>query len=90
MYLVISYDIKDDKRRLKVHKTLKDYGLWVQYSVFECHVTNVQYLYLRHRLKQLLDDEEDSIRFYRLCKTCKQKIERIGGIVPHAGVTVVV
>lgn len=91
MYLVISYDIKDDKRRLKVHKTLKDYGLWVQYSVFECHVTKVQYLYLRHRLKQLLDDdEEDSIRFYRLCEQCKQKIERIGGIVPREGKTVIV
>lgn len=90
MYLVISYDIKDDKRRLNIHKVLKNYGLWVQYSVFECDLKKTEYLYLRHRLKQLLDDEEDSIRFYRLCETCKPKIERIGGIVPREGVTVVV
>ncbi len=91
MYLVISYDIKDDKRRLNIHKALKDYGTWVQYSVFECNLKKTEYLYLRHRLKQLLgDDNEDSIRFYRLCEECQRKIERIGGSVPREGVTVVV
>ncbi len=83
MYIVISYDIKDDKRRGKIHKALKDYGAWVQYSVFECDLNRINYLYLRHRLKKLLDENgEDSIRFYGLCEECKRKIERLGGIIP--------
>ncbi len=91
MYIVISYDIQNDKRRTKIHKALKDYGQWVQYSVFECHLKKEEFLKLRHRLKKLLeDDETDSLRFYLLCEECKQKVERIGGIVPQDGKTVVV
>lgn len=36
MFYLISYDIPDDRRRVRVAKTLKDYGDRVQYSVFEC------------------------------------------------------
>jgi len=43
MYVVISYDIPEDKRRTKIHKTLKSYGQWMQYSVFECDLTETQY-----------------------------------------------
>ena len=83
MYLVISYDIQSDRRRNKVHKALKNYGSWIQYSVFECDISKVDYLRLRHQLKKLIDpDGKDSLRFYLLCEECKRKIERIGGITP--------
>ena len=81
MYLVISYDIQSDKRRTKIHKTLKNYGSWIQYSVFECDIEKADYLCLRHQLGQLTTDE-DSLRFYVLCESCERKIERIGGITP--------
>jgi len=81
MYLVISYDIQNDKRRTKIHKTLKNYGSWIQYSVFECDIDKTDYLRLRHQLEQLTA-EEDSLRFYLLCENCQRKIERIGGITP--------
>lgn len=91
MYLVISYDIKNDRRRTKVHKALKDYGTWVQYSVFECRLTRTEFLTLRHRLQHLLDDDGDeSIRFYGLCEECQRKIERIGGITPRDDQTTVI
>jgi CRISPR-associated protein Cas2 len=79
MYLVISYDIPEDKRRTKVHKILKSYGQWMQYSVFECDLTDPQYAKLRSRLDRLIRPEEDSIRFYPLCVCCQKKVERIGG-----------
>lgn len=83
MYIVISYDIQNDKRRTKIHKALKDYGAWIQYSVFECDLKREEFLKLRHRLKKLLADEEgESVRFYPLCEECRQKIERIGGVFP--------
>jgi len=82
MYVVISYDIQADKRRLAIHKALKDYGVWVQYSVFECDLKKEEFLKLRQRLKKLISGEaEDSIRFYLLCEACQPKIERIGGVV---------
>ena len=36
MFLVVSYDIPDDRRRTKLHRHLKGFGMRVQYSVFEC------------------------------------------------------
>jgi CRISPR-associated protein Cas2 len=79
MFIVVTYDIPEDKRRTKVHSLLKSYGQWMQYSVFECEVTAAQYAKLRSRLEKLLKPETDSIRFYSLCACCQGKIERIGG-----------
>ncbi len=79
MYIVVSYDISEDKRRTKIHKILKSYGQWMQYSVFECSLTDTQYAKLRSRLSKVIKPDEDSIRFYFLCACCQRKVERIGG-----------
>lgn len=79
MFVVISYDISEDKRRTKVHSLLKSYGQWMQYSVFECDLTKAQYAKLRDRASKLIQPETDSIRFYFLCECCHRKVERIGG-----------
>lgn len=79
MYIVVSYDIPEDKRRTKIHKILKSYGQWMQYSVFECNLDASQYAKLRSRLSKLIKPEQDSVRFYFLCGCCQAKVERIGG-----------
>lgn len=79
MHVVITYDISEDKRRTKIHKVLKSYGQWMQFSVFECALTKTEYVRLRERLNKLIRAEEDSIRFYFLCECCHHKVERIGG-----------
>ena len=35
-FVLVCYDIPDDRRRTKVMQTLLDFGRRVQYSVFEC------------------------------------------------------
>ena len=79
MFVIVSYDITEDKRRTKIHDILKSYGQWMQYSLFECDLTKTQYAKLRSRLQKIIDPETDSIRFYFLCGCCQNKIERIGG-----------
>lgn len=64
--MVISYDISDDKRRTKVMKAMEDFGKRVQYSVFECNLTSGQLETLQKRLRPLVKDKTDSIRFYFL------------------------
>ncbi|OPX19386.1 MAG: CRISPR-associated endonuclease Cas2 [Desulfobacca sp. 4484_104] len=79
MFVVISYDIEDDRRRTKVRQTLRDYGKWVQFSVFECNLPRPQFERLRHQLASLICmDRQDSIRFYFLCENCQGKIARLG------------
>ncbi len=83
MHILISYDVPEDKRRTKIHKILKSYGQWMQYSVFECtDLTDTQYAKLRSRLGKVIKPEADSILFFPLCACCQAKIERIGGVAP--------
>ncbi len=66
MFIIVSYDIPDDRRRTKVMKTLKDFGSHVQYSVFECDLTPETYRRMRKKLDELVDKKEDNVRFYVL------------------------
>jgi CRISPR-associated protein Cas2 len=81
-YVVVSYDISEDNRRTKIHSILKSYGQWVQYSVFECNLTDTQYAKLRSRLAKVIMTG-DSVKFYFLCACCQGKVERIGGEPPR-------
>jgi len=84
-FIVVSYDIPDDRRRTRVCHLLKDYGQRVQYSVFECQLRPQDLKRLRERLRPLLDLAEDDVRFYRLCEVCLPKA-RIWGPSPRQGV----
>jgi CRISPR-associated protein Cas2 len=79
MHVVVTYDVPENKRRTKIHKVLKSYGQWMQFSVFECNLTEAEYTKLRLRLAKLIKPDQDSIRFYFLCACCQGKVERIGG-----------
>jgi CRISPR-associated protein Cas2 len=89
-FYVVAYDIPDDRRRTKIHKTLSGFGQWTQFSLFECHLTDKQYLQLRQRLDQHLKPDEDSLRFYALCAGCLAKVETVGGEKPSDAVTIIV
>lgn len=83
MFLVISYDIIDNKRRLKVSNTLLDYGgQRVQKSVFEVHITPKNFGQLEERLQTCYNEEEDSIRIYLLCENCQPKVKMLGVAEP--------
>ncbi|MCL6432268.1 MAG: CRISPR-associated endonuclease Cas2 [Anaerolineae bacterium] len=80
---VVAYDIPDDKRRTKVHKTLEGFGRWTQYSLFECYLSDKEMVILRGRLDGLLKPSEDSVRFYPLCAGCEGRVETIGSEKPR-------
>ncbi len=76
---VVSYDIVSDRLRSKVAKVLLGYGKRVQYSVFECHVSQKNFEELYKKLALLMVDvDEGSIRFYHLCGKCEQEIQELG------------
>ncbi len=77
-FVVISYDIPEDRRRTKVMKTLKNYGAHVQYSVFECQLEENELKALRRKLVRLVRPG-DSIRLYFIGRDDIQRIEVLGG-----------
>lgn len=82
-FYVIAYDIPDDRRRTRIHKILRGFGRWTQYSVFECHLTDKQLVLLRARLDRHIKPGEDSVRIYQLCSSCMRKVETIGSPKPE-------
>jgi CRISPR-associated protein Cas2 len=78
MFVVVSYDIPDNKRRRKIMKTMEGFGYRAQYSVFECRLTAQQLARLRERLEALIVEEQDDVRFYLLCKQCVPRIVLLG------------
>jgi CRISPR-associated protein Cas2 len=82
MLYVIAYDIGNDRRRTRVHKTLCGFGEWTQYSLFECHLDEREMVALRGKLDAELEPE-DSVRFYPLCAACVRKVETLGSAPPE-------
>ena len=78
MFAVVCYDIPDDRRRTKIGKILEGYGSRVQWSVFECDLTEKQMQKLKEKLAKVTG-KEDTLRYYYLCALCLQKIEVING-----------
>jgi CRISPR-associated protein Cas2 len=82
-WVAVTYDIANDRRRLKVMKTLEGYGRRVQYSVFECELRPADLERLRRRLEGLIQAEEDDVRFYPLCESCLGKVITLGRAQTH-------
>jgi len=79
---LISYDIPDNKRRTKVANALEDYGQRVQFSVFEVWLDHNTKRELTQRLKRVINEEEDSVRFYWLCAQCQRRVMVLGNGTP--------
>ncbi|ERS87970.1 CRISPR-associated protein Cas2 [Marinobacter sp. C1S70] len=83
MMVLVTYDISMEDpegpgRLRRVAKACLDYGVRVQYSVFECEVDPAQWTFFRDELLGLYDEEKDSLRFYKLGKNWKNRIEHHG------------
>jgi CRISPR-associated protein Cas2 len=78
MNFVVSYDITQDRRRTKVMNKLKNYGLRVQYSVFECELDAARLARLKEEVVPLLNLRTDKLHVYRLCETCWLRSETFG------------
>ena len=78
MFVVVSYDVVDDRKRTKIAKAMKSYGERVQKSVFECRIDDRQFIRMKKTLESIMDMNEDSVRFYFLCKGCIDRIEISG------------
>ena len=83
MLIVAAYDVDTTtsagaKRLRKVAKACEKLGVRVQNSVFELLIDQAQYVALRHTLENIIDQERDSIRFYRLGNHYEGKIMSIG------------
>ena len=83
MLVLVTYDVSTEtpagrKRLNKVAKRCSAHGQRVQNSVFECVIDWSQFLKLQNELKGLIDPDKDSLRFYNLGNSYKEKVIHVG------------
>ena len=78
MIYVIAYDIADNKRCLRVAKTLESLGYRIQESVFRLRLDNATLARVRSRLAALISDAEDVIHIYPICSSCADHADILG------------
>jgi len=83
MLVLVTYDVdttdSQGRRRLRnVAKACVAHGQRVQNSVFECLLDEAQYRQLKAELMREIDEQKDSLRFYRLGNRYETRIEHVG------------
>ncbi|MBK8254881.1 MAG: CRISPR-associated endonuclease Cas2 [Polyangiaceae bacterium] len=82
MLVLICYDVAQDatgaRRLRRIAEACKDFGVRVQYSVFECKIDDKSWVILRHRLLSEMEPETDSLRFYFIRENDANRTEHHG------------
>jgi len=78
MFIIVAYDIADPNRLRKIAQIMEDYGARVQYSIFEMDVDLKIFQTMKRRSENVLDKDEDGVKYFFLCKKCAGKVEAIG------------
>lgn len=83
MMVLISYDVSTQTaagrtRLRKVAKECQNHAQRVQNSVFEADIDYSSFMKLKDRLLNLIDPEQDSLRFYYLGNNWKKRVEHFG------------
>ena len=50
----------------------------MQNSVFECLLDPSQFAMLKSKLERIIDEDEDSLRYYFLGKNWRRRVEHVG------------
>ncbi|MBC3788615.1 CRISPR-associated endonuclease Cas2 [Spirosoma utsteinense] len=64
MYVILVYDM-GQKRVGKMLKLCRRYMNWIQNSVFEGELTDVQLRELLHEARRIMDEDEDSLILFK-------------------------
>lgn len=83
MEILVTYDVTTtesagQKRLRKIAQVCEAHGQRVQKSVFECTLNESQKEQFVHKLRTIIDEDEDSLRIYRLRQPREENVERLG------------
>ena len=78
----VSHEAAGARRLRRIAELCKDYGVRVQFSVFECRIEPKDWVVLKARLLGEYEPTLDSLRFYRISSDDAQRIEHHGVRAP--------
>jgi len=75
MLTLVGYDITEPKRLSRVARVCEDYGIRVQYSLFECRLEETEFEDFWLKLLEEIDEKEDRLVAYKIdAKSAKQTL----------------
>jgi CRISPR-associated protein Cas2 len=81
MLTIVAYDIADPRRLVRVARVCEDFGVRVQYSVFECRLEADRFEEFWIALQLEIDPDEDRLVAYKVCAACARDIQTAGCMV---------
>lgn len=83
MLVIVCYDVSTEtaegRRRLRrVAKACESVGQRVQKSVFECRLEQMRFEEFERRLLDIIDKNQDCLRFYRLTEPVDLRVKEYG------------
>lgn len=74
-FILVVYDISNDRRRTRLHDLLLGFGTPVQYSVFECLLEDHEIQKMKKSIRKIISPRKDNVRYYYMCEACLKKAE---------------
>ena len=81
MLTIVAYDISDARRLARVARLCEDYGVRVQYSLFECRLEETYFESFWLKLLDLIDEDEDRAVAYKIEARCAKETLTAGTMI---------
>ena len=81
MLSLVAYDISDPKRLARVARACEDFGVRVQYSMFECRLEDGEFSEFWLRLLGEINEQEDRLVAYKIDARCAKETMSAGTMV---------
>jgi CRISPR-associated protein Cas2 len=81
MLSLVGYDISEPKRLSRVARVCEDFGVRVQYSIFECHLDEKRFEHFWERLLAEINPEEDRLVAYQIDARSARRTRTAGTMV---------
>lgn len=78
MKYILAYDITKNRTRAKLVRTLLEFGIRTQYSVFEAELSSHEAQELSGKISNLVDVRKDKIFFFPITPEIESNILRAG------------
>ena len=78
---LVAYDIAEPKRLARVARICEDHGVRIQYSLFECRLTEADFAGFWGKLLKQINGQEDRLVAYKIDARCARETLTAGTMV---------
>jgi CRISPR-associated protein Cas2 len=78
MLTLVAYDISEPKRLQRVARICEDWGMRLQYSVFECRLEADAFDRFWSELTAVIEPQKDKLTAFKICTKCAREIRSYG------------